>query len=366
MEQRREEFVFLSQLQGANIRSLCKRFGISPTTGYKWIGRKAEGFTDRSKRPLASPGQTSSALERLVLDLRAEHPSWGGRKLRRRLGDLGHAGLPSPSTITQILRRHDLLGARAGVPRDWQRFEHEVPNALWQMDFKGHFGLLADLRCHPFTMLDDHSRYMLEIAACSNERFLTVQSLLRAAFDRYGLPERILCDNGPPWGGAGCTGITRMEVWLLQVGVGVCHGAPFHPQTQGKLERFHRTLKADVIQGRPYKDLASCQKAFDAFRHVYNHQRPHEAHELDVPSSRYQPSNRSFPTQLLEPEYDSHDAVRKVQIGGELNYKGNVFDVPRALAGQRVGIRPAAQDGVVEVRFFREIVAQVNLRYNFN
>ena len=155
-----------------------------------------------------------------------------------------------------------------------------------------------------------------------------------------------------------------MEVWLLQVGVGMCHGAPFHPQTQGKLERFHRSLKSGAIQGRPYKDLASCQKAFDEFRHVYNCQRPHESHELDVPSSRYRPSNRSFPTQLLEPEYDSQDAVRKVQIGGEVNYKGNVFDVPRALAGQRVGIRPSAQDGVVEVRFFREIVAQVNLRYN--
>ncbi|MBC8064304.1 MAG: transposase [Chlorobia bacterium] len=178
------------------------------------------------------------------------------------------------------------------------------------------------------------------------------------------LSRTLLFANGSPWGGAGMTALTRLGVWLLQVGVDICHGAPYHPQTQGKLERFHRTLKADVIQGRPYKDLESCQRAFNAFRHSYNHHRPHEAHELAVPSSKYIPSSRSFPTQLLEPEYDSQDAVRKVQIGGEVNYKGIAFDVPRALAGQRVGIRPSEQDGVVEVRFFREIVAQVNLRYN--
>jgi transposase InsO family protein len=364
VEMQREEFVRLAQCQGANRRELCGRFGISPTTGYKWIRRQGLGFSDRSRRPHSSPAQTPIEIEQIIVELRAEHPSWGGRKLRRRLEDLGHQALPSPSTITQILRRRDLLGARAGTARDWQRFEREAPNELWQMDFKGHFGLSADVRCHPLTLIDDHSRYSLEIAACSNERLLTVQGRLTAVFERYGLPDRLLCDNGPPWGSGGTQAPTRLEVWLIRLGVGICHGAPFHPQTQGKLERFHRTLKVEVIHGQAYKDLVACQRSFDIFRHSYNHHRPHEAHELDVPASKYRPSQRQFPSKLLEPEYDVQDAVRKVCIGGELSYKGHCLDVPKSLVGQHVGIRPSAVDGVVEVRFFGEIVAQVNLRYN--
>lgn len=365
MEQVREEFVHLACSPGANRRELCRRFGVSPTTCYKWLSRDpCEGFSDRSRRPASSPGRTPEAVERLVLDLRAEHPGWGARKLRRRLEDLGHAGLPSPSTITQILRRHDALGGRAGSERDWRRFEREAPNALWQMDFKGHFGLSCGDRCHPFTLLDDCSRYSLAVAACADERFATVQSLLWAAFARYGLPEALLCDNGAPWGGSGQTELTRLEVWLLRVGVSVCHGSPFHPQTQGKLERFHRTLKAEAIQGRPYKDLDCCQKAFDSFRRAYNFERPHEACAMATPASRYRPSARPMPERLPEPEYDSQDAVRKVQIGGEVNYRGVAFDVPRALAGQKVGIRPAQEDGFVEIRFFREVVARVDLRYH--
>lgn len=360
MEKQREEFVRLAQSQGANRRELCGRFGISPTTGYKWIRRQSLGFSDRSRRPHSSPAQTASEIEELIVELRAEHPSWGGRKLRRRLEDLGHQALPSPSTITQILRRRDLLGARAGTARDWQRFEHEAPNELWQMDFKGHFGLSADLRCHPFTVIDDHSRYSLEIAACSNERLLTVQGLLTAVFERYGLPDRLLCDNGPPWGSGGSQALTRLEVWLIRLGVSTCHGAPFHPQTQGKLERFHRTLKAEVIHGRTHKDLLACQRSFDAFRHSYNHHRPHEAHGLAVPSSKYRPSKRRFPAQLLEPEYDLQDAVRKVSTGGELSYKGHCLDVPKSLVGQHVGVRPSSVDGVVEVRFFGEIECNPN------
>ena len=366
VEKQREEFVRLALGQGANRRELCGRFGISPTTGYKWIRRQSQGFSDRSRRPLSSPAQTPLEIEEIIVELRAEHPTWGGRKLRRRLEDLGHQALPSPSTITQILRRRDLLGVRAGTARDWQRFEHEAPNELWQMDFKGHFGIGTHLRCHPFTVIDDHSRYSIEIGACSNERLLTVQGRLTAVFERYGLPDRLLCDNGPPWGSGGSEALTRLEVWLIRLGVNTSHGKPHHPQTQGKLERFHRTLKAEVIHGQVHKDLAACQRSFDTFRHSYNHHRPHEAHGLAVPSSKYGPSERRFPAQLLEPEYDVQDAVRRVSVGGRLSYKGRHLDVPKSLVGQRVGIRPSAVDGILEVRFFGKIVAQVNLRYNLD
>src|SRR5665213_2004549 len=200
----REEFCRLALGPGAHVRNLCGRFGISPTTGYKWLGQYralgAAGLADRSRRPLTSPGQTAPALEAQVMGVRLEHCAWGGRKIRQVLRNQGLAKPPSASTITQILRRHGVLdGPGAGERRDWVRFEHAAPNDLWQMDFKGWFDLNRG-RCHPLTVLDDHSRYALEIGACGDETGETVRARLAAVFRRYGLPQRILSDNGPPWG----------------------------------------------------------------------------------------------------------------------------------------------------------------------
>ena len=210
-----------------------------------------------------------------MLEVRAAHPAWGGRKIAAVLKREG-AKAPSASTITEILRRAGALtGPGAGEARAWTRFEHPSPNDLWQMDFKGHFALEQG-RCHPLTVLDDHSRYALEIGACGNEQTATVQDRLTAVFRRYGLPWRILADNGPPWGTSGSPQRhTPLTVWLLDLGVAVSHGRPFHPQTQGKDERFHRTLKAEVLDGRSFKRLATAQAAFDAWRQVYNAKRPH-------------------------------------------------------------------------------------------
>ena len=367
MEDIRQEFVSLALKEGVNRRELCRRFGISPATGYKWINRSEEGFSDRSRRPKSSPLRTHGEIEQLVIDLRVEHSAWGGRKLRRRLVDLGHFGVPSASTITEILRRHNVLGARAGVVRDWQRFERETPNELWQMDYKGHFDMGGAGRCHPLTLIDDHSRYSIGIFACTNELRVTVQAHLTDVFRRFGIPDCILCDNGSPWGtsgGGNLARLTKLKVWLMRVGVSMHNGAPYHPETQGKLERFHRSLKAEALQGRPPADLAVWQSRFDAFRRTYNHERPHESLDDAVPASRYKPSLRAFPEVLLEPEYSHEDAVRRVQKGGEVHYKGRVLKLSDALEGQIVGLRPGLEDGVLEVRFFRAIVAQVNLRYN--
>ncbi len=170
----RHEFVQLAGQEGANVRALCRRFGISPKTGYKWLQRNAvegsEGLLDRSRRPETSPGRTPAVMEHAVLTLRDQHPAWGGRKLHTRLLTLGHDGVPSPSTITAILRRHGRLDATQGAQHSaWRRFEHPVPNDLWQMDFKGHVALQHG-RCHPLTVLDDHSRYALCLTACANEQ----------------------------------------------------------------------------------------------------------------------------------------------------------------------------------------------------
>jgi transposase InsO family protein len=363
----RQEFVSLASREDATIRALCRRFGISPQTGYTWLRRYQaagpSGLVDRSRRPRSSPRQTPAAVEAAVLALRDEHPTWGGRKLAAVLRARG-APAPHPATITAILRRHGRLGPpdRRSPPR-WQRFEQVAANQLWQMDFKGHFALGASgARCHPLTVLDDHSRFALGVLACADESGPTVQACLTRLFRRYGLPDRMLMDNGSPWGSAAGHAWTPLGVWLLRLGIGVQHGRAYHPQTQGKDERFHRTLQADVLQGRVFGDLPAAQAAFDTFRQTYNHLRPHEACGLQPPSSRYQVSARPFPAALPPIEYDHGLPVRRVQQGGRLAWQGRQFRVPRAFRGYPVALRPTAVDQTWTVYFLRYPIATLDLR----
>jgi transposase InsO family protein len=200
----RHEFVMLFEQDGVNRRELCRRFGISPTIGYRlWARYRGEGkagLADRSRRPQRSPARTSADLEERVVAVRDEHPAWGGRKIRRRLQDLDHHGVPSASTVTAVLHRHGRIDAAASIQHQpFERFERAAPNELWQMDYKGHFATGAG-RCHPLTVVDDHSRYAVGLRACGDERAGTVQAELTAIFRRYGLPDRMLTDNGAPWG----------------------------------------------------------------------------------------------------------------------------------------------------------------------
>jgi transposase InsO family protein len=360
----RREFVSLALQEGSNVSELCRRFKISRKTGYKWLGRsRAEGerFADRSRRPLESPTRTAAAVEAKVVSLRGEHPAWGGRKLRRRLEVLGE-GLPAASTITEILRRNGCLDAsEAAKHKAFIRFEHPRPNGLWQMDFKGHVEMRAGGRCHPLTVLDDHSRYAVCIAACANEQTQTVQDRLIETFERYGLPERMTMDNGSPWGDGPGSPYTPLTVWLMRLGVRCGHSRPYHPQTQGKDERMHRSLKAEAMQ-EVREDLDSWQAAFDAWRVVYNTQRPHQALDYAVPAQRYQPSPRRWTGCLPEPEYGPDDLVRRVQSNGRLSFKGYDLKVPKAFVGERVALRPAPDDGVWDVIFVAQRISQVNLR----
>jgi transposase InsO family protein len=297
-------------------------------------------------------------MEAAILSLRAEHPTWGGRKLARRLRDLGLPA-PSPSTVTEVLRRHGLLGERGGQPRAFTRFEHEAPNDLWQMDFKGHVPC-GDGRCHPLTVLDDHSRFNVVLRACADERTATVQAALALAFREYGLPCRIATDNGSPWGNGPGRPYTPLGVWLLRLGVQVSHSRPYHPQTLGKEERFHRTLKADVLR-EPLSDLIGGQQRFDSWRRVYNEVRPHEALGGDIPAARYRPSLRLYPEVLPAIEYPAGDLVRRVQAQGEVSLLGRVLQLPKAFRGHPVGFRPTA-DGHFDVYFATLHIAQVDLR----
>lgn len=362
----RLEFVTLAATEGANIRELCRRYGISPQTAYKWIGRHQvggpEALADRPRRPATSPRRAPEPIEAAVLRLRDQHPAWGGRKLRARLLALGHTTVPAASTITAILGRHDRLSREPARTAAFTRFEHDAPNRLWQMDFKGHFAT-ATGRCHPLTVLDDHSRFALGLVACGDERDTTVREQLTKLFRRYGLPERILCDNGPPWGTAGSgQRYSGLGVWLLKLGVRVGHGRAFHPQTQGKDERFHRTLKAEVIQGATFNDLIVCQRRFDPWREVYNHERPHEALAMAVPASRYRASARPFPEVIGRWEYSPIDRPRKVACDGTISFRGRRFEVGKAFRGEQVGVRPTVEDGCFDIFFCIHRVAQADLR----
>lgn len=360
----RAEFVMLARQEGANISALCRSYGISRKTGYKWLARSAEvpaDLGDRSRRPRSSPRCTPPALERAVLALRAEHPCWGGRKIARRLTDLGHAAVPAPSTVTAILHRHGAALGQTGPAQPFQRFERQHPNELWQMDFKGHFAL-AGGRCHPLTVLDDCSRFNLCLAACGDEQGPTVQGHLRAAFRRYGLPQWIITDNGAPWGNGPDTPYTPLGVWLLRLGIGLSHSRPYHPQTLGKDERFHRTLKAELLSGPPFDGLHRCQQAFDRWRSVYNCQRPHQALDMAVPAARYQPSARVFPETLPPIEYAPDHHVRRVQQKGWISFKGREFKLPKAFAGYPVGLLPTNNEATWNVIFASRCIATINLR----
>lgn len=362
----RQEFVTMVQHGTVNISELCRRYGVSRKTGYKWLGRYRRegpaGLPDRSRRPHQYPGQTPAGLEAALVALRQQHPAWGARKLRRRLQTLGRAPVPACSTVTAILHRHGLIAPEGpGGRQPWVRFEHPAPNSLWQMDFKGPMRTLAG-RCHPLGILDDHSRFNLCLRALPNEQTAEVQAALTATFRRYGLPDTLLADNGSPWGCDWAHPYTPLTVWLLRLGVGVSHGRPYHPQTQGKEERFHRTLETELLRTQQWRDLAHCQAAFDRWRESYNTERPHDALALAVPASRYQSSLRAFPATLPPIVYPTGMAVCRVQQGGQLSVHGRTLRVQKAFAGYPVGLHPTETDGIFTVWFCSHCIAQLDLR----
>src|SRR6201994_948731 len=361
MDQRRE-FVRLANQEGANRRELCRRFGISPEVGYKWLGRFAANgeLADRSRRPHTVPLRTDRAIEDRIVMLRDVHPAWGARKIARCLERDGQT-VPAVSTMHEILRRHGRVVAPQHAPGAYQRFEKEAPNQLWQMDFKGWVRLANGAPCHPLTVVDDHSRYAVCLTACANQQNSTVRSALETTFWCYGLPDAMYVDNGNPWGDWSGQRFTHLGVWLLKLGIELIHSRPYHPQGRGKNERFHRALNAEVFAARRLRDFAEAQRAFDAWRTVYNLDRPHEALDLEVPASRYRASSRTMPDQLPPVEYDEHDIVRTVSHNGWVRFKGRRWRVGEAFRGERVAIRPRGTDGHHVVCFGAHEIAAIDL-----
>lgn len=359
------EFIQFALNQTEPFTTLCKRFKISTKTGYKLLNRYHEfgqaGLQEQSRRPLSSPNKTTERIEEKILAVRKKKPYWGGRKIRAYLANLGQPSLPATSTITDILNRHGLIKDNDKPSKAFERFEHSQPNDLWQIDFKGHFPMHRQ-RCHPLTILDDHSRFSLGLKACLNESKMIVQEHFISVFEEYGLPFRINFDNGTPWAAikSGKRYLTELSLWLIRLGIQVSYSRIKRPQTNGKIERFHQTLKKELLQYQYYLNLDDAQKSFDKWRLEYNFERPHEALNLKTPGSRYCMSTRRYPEKLPEIEYRSTDIIRKVDVSGRISYQNKKIFIGEGFKHMPVGLRETSGD-VLSIYFCHQKVVSINL-----
>jgi len=341
VSERRLNFVDGVKVLGMSVAEACRVHGVSRKTGYKWLAIReadpADPLLDRSRRPRRSPGRTDPACERRVLAVRDQY-GWGARKIHAFLHERGQDP-PSVRTVHQILRRHERVNAPTPAPRIAdQRFERESCNELWQMDFKGPLEI-GRRRAHPLTLIDDHSRYLLRLTLCDDHTQKALWALLWATFGDVGLPTALLCDNEFASRHAVPRSISWFDSQLLRLGVEPIHGRPYHPQTQGKIERLHRTLEEELYP-RTRRD---CVDHFNAdaeqWRWIYNTQRPHQALGDKPPLTRWRPSPRRRPQTLPEPTYPDDMEIRKVGQVGDIRWKKHRILAGRGLAGQPVGVR---------------------------
>jgi len=319
------------------VAQACRQFGISRKTGHKWLGRAQEGSTqpllDRSRRPHHSPGRTAEALEQAVLEVRDQF-GWGPRKIRAYLNRHGLV-LPSVRTLAAILHRHGRSGPKPPAAAPLQSFERAEPNQLWQCDFKGPLEV-AKQRVHPFTILDDHSRYLLALRPCLDLTMATAWSILWELFGSVGLPECLLCDNA--FGSRyHAPGLSWFEAQLLRLGIRTTHGRPAHPQTQGKIERLHGTLERELWPRVRCDLLEHFQADLEQWRStVYNLLRPHEALDDLPPVTRWRPSPRPRPATLPPLDYPPGSVLRKVSDGGSICWQHCYLQVGKGLAGDYI------------------------------
>lgn len=374
----RFEFCILASKSGSNMSDLCHRFNITRRTGYKWLQRYHDegllGLENISRRPNHFPNQTPEEIDQYVVGLRKEDPEWGAKKLHRILlthkdqGQYTCEIVPCKNTITKILKRNGLISPnRSKQAEGFERFEYDYPNELWQMDYKGYFRLLNNEICHPLTITDDHSRYNICLEACKNQQEITVKQSLINVFRRYGLPYKILTDNGSPWGTTGkdsADGIrsfSALEKWLIQLNIKLIHGRPYHPQTQGKEERFHRTLKQELIDYEQFQNHEHCQKRFNNWREKYNCIRPHEALDFKTPAELYTPSNKHYTEKIIPYEYNTTDIKRKVCNKGLISFKNKEIRIGKAFKNEYVALRESQLSNTYEIYFCNQLLRTITL-----
>ncbi len=341
MEQRKQ-FVLDASVEGANISELCRQYGISRKTGHKWINRAELGLPlcDQSRRPNRQPSKTADIIEQRIIELRLQHPSWGGKTIRAALEAAGIEGLPSDKTCCNILKRNGLVDpVESAKHMAFQRFEKEHCNEMWQTDFKGDFLLGNGIRCYPLTILDDHSRFSIRIDP--KDTASGVKDSFILAFQEYGLPNSVLSDNGAQFTGPH-KGISLFERFLMDLDIQPIHGRPIHPQTQGKIERFHRTLKQEALRVTP-ANMTEAKAQLENWRWVYNEMRPHHALSMKTPASVYTSSTRSYynPKPYV---YEEGAKLIKVNNWGFLRFGPVQLFLSESMADTRVEIRFAEND----------------------
>ena len=349
----RVRFVTEWESQDWSLSELCRDYGITRRTGYKWLACYElsgwEGLEDKSRAAQVHPNQTSEEVQELILELRKKHTRWGARKIQAKLkrgAEMGAYKVPVISTVGAILKQYGLTVARKKRPRAEPSSQPLAPagraNALWGIDYKGWFRTGDGKRCDPLTITDRYSRYLLRCQGVGAADTLHTRAVLEGAFQEYGLPERMRSDNGAPFGSNGRGGLTALAVWWMRLGIEPERIQPGRPQQNGSHERMHLTLKQETASPSA-GSLRSQQQRFDAFRQEYNQERPHEGLQMATPAEHYEPSTRPYPRRLPEPTYPGWE-VRSVGRSGQFKFSVKDVFVSHALAGQSVGLQPLNSD----------------------
>jgi transposase InsO family protein len=337
---------------------ICRQFGVSRKTGYKWLERYdtlgVAGLVDQPRVAAVHPRWLTDVAVDAIIEARKEHPTWGPKKLQVCLSksrpELARVGV---STIAGVLKRFGLVRAprrRPSVPRYSEPLDACVsPNDVWCADFKGHFALRDRRRCYPLTITDAASRFLIKCEGLHDPDEERVRPHFERAFFEFGLPLKIRTDNGPPFASKALGGLSKLAVWWIQLGILPERIEPGHPEQNGRHERMHRTLKAEATQP-PARNLLAQQRTFDLFRREYNNDRPHEALDQKPPASVFTSSRRPMPTKLGSPEYGPEDVVRTVDRSGRIRWKISRVTVTAVLTGEPVGAR-WIDDGRWELRY---------------
>lgn len=367
----RMKFIVDCESEELSMAEACRRAGISRKTGYKWLGRYEEegleGLKERSRASSRHPNAVEACTEQAILEMKRRHMTFGPAKIRVRLmHDAPEAQWPAVSTMGDILNRHGLVVPRKKRRRatpSAQPLRHCTrANDVWCADFKGWFCTRDGAHCEPLTITDGASRYLLCCQTMfSGTGFEQVKPAFEIAFRRYGMPQAIRTDNGPPFATVALGGLSRLSVWWLRLGIQPERIRPGRPQENGRHERMHRTLKAATAQP-PRNNLRAQQRAFERFMHEYNEYRPHEALGQQTPATHYHPSPKSFPGRLPQaPPYPDEWRSRTVSPSGQMKWGGHDIQITAALRGERIGLKPIG-DGVWEIYFLELLLGRFHER----
>ena len=339
VEEQRREFAEAAK-ETKNFSALCREFGITRKTGYKWVERYKENadLSDKSRKPFTVTNRTPIETEERIVVLRAENPGWGAKKLKEVLERQGHE-IPCVKTVNNILNRYGCISAEESRKHQaFTRFEKEHCNEMWQTDFKGEFRMADNNYCYPLNIFDDHSRFVIKIAPALSTANKVIPAF-RSAFCEYGMPNSVLSDNGAQFAGFR-QGYTRFEKWLMNHDVLPIHGRIKHPQTQGKIERFHRTMQEELLKHTVMENIDDANNKFQLWREKYNNIRPHEALGMKCPAEVYIPSSRAYSDEVSPYEYGGQFHVIKVNSWGYARFDKWQVYLSETMINEYIEFRP--------------------------